>query len=383
MSPRASVAGQRPARSAAGKKATARPSSAKPSSARRGRAAGESVACRLAALADIVALVRECADPADALGRALDRLGATVAFESATFFLIDDESGALQPVATRGAHVDLIPDVRFDLGSGLSSWVARTGRPVLLSDLKGEARPDAPETPRHGSFVSVPMAVNRRSIGVLNAGSRLPGAFTEADRDLLVAAAAALAAPLVVRRAARDAERCPGVDPATGLLNRLAFEERVAEAIERGRRYAERCAVVVVCLDGLAAVRTGGGESAAAAALAASGALLSARARKSDVVARLTPDHAFALLMPHQGGEAAGRAAQRLAAALRRHPFADRRRLTPTTGLALWPAATGPGSDPFAAAATAAQEMVAAALAAARAAGGAAAAVPVARAETA
>ncbi len=335
-------------------------------STRRTPAAGEGAAARLAALADIVALVRERPDADDALGRALDRLGETVAFESATFFLLDDVSGELQPVATRGAHVDLIPEVRFDLGVGLSSWVARTGRPVLLSDLRGEARPDAVDAPRHGSFVSVPMVVNRVSIGVLNAGSREPGAFNEADRDLLVAAAAALAAPIVARRAARDADRRPGADPATGLLNRLAFEERVAEAIERGRRYAERCAIVVLSFDGLAALRRTAGLTVAGEALVAIAGLLTARARQSDLVARLVPDDAFALLLAHQGADAAGRAVERLAATIARHPFADLRRCTPGTGVALWPVATGPGADGFASAATCAQELVAAALAAAR-----------------
>jgi len=339
-----------------------------PKPARRGRTPAEATAAHRAALADVVALVRTQADPAEALGHALDRLAETVAFESATFFLLDDQGAGLRPVATRGTHVDLIPEVRFDLGTGLSSWVARTGRPVLLSDLRGEARPDAPDAPRHGSFVSVPLLVERTSIGVLNAGSRQPGAFSEADRDLLVAAAAALAAPLVARRAAREAERRPGLDRATGLPNRLAFEERVAEAIERGRRYAERCAIAVLALDGVAALRRGAGEEAANETLAAVATLLADKARKSDVVARLAPEDAFALLLPHQGEEAAGRAVDRLVSAIARHGFTGRRRLAATSGLAVWPVAKGPGADPFASAATCAQEIVAAALEAARAA---------------
>jgi diguanylate cyclase (GGDEF)-like protein len=367
MSPRTPIVRARQAARPAKPKAGAK-------SARRGRIPAEATAAHRAALADVIALVRAQADPAAALGHALDRLATAVAFESATFFLLDEKGSGLRPVATRGAHVDLIPDVRFDLGTGLSSWVARTGRPVLLSDLRGDARPDAPEAPRHGSFVSVPLLVDRTSIGVLNAASRQPGAFSEADRDLLVAAAAALAAPLVARRAAREAECRPGLDRATGLPNRLAFEERVAEAIERGRRYAERCAIAVLAIDGIAALRRGAGEEAANEALAATAALLAAKARKSDVVARLAPEDAFALLLPHQGEEAAGRAVDRLVSAIARHGFAGRRRLSATSGLAVWPVAKGPGADPFASAETCAQEIVAAALAEAR--GAAAAAAP-------
>ena len=293
---------------------------------------------RLAALADIVALVRERADPHEALGRALDRLGQAVAFESATFFLIDEEHGALVPVATRGALVDLIPEVQFDLGQGLSSWVARSGRPVLLSDLRGDGREIREGVaPRPGSFLSVPLVVQRQAIGVLNAGSRLPGAFTEADRDLFVAAGAALAAPLVARRAAEAAQRRPGTDPLTGLANAPAFAERVTEAIERGRRYGEACAVAVIEPVRFAAFRTGFGREAADATLAALGALLASKARKSDVVARLAPGDAFGVLFSHQTPERARIAVERMVAMVARHVFPQRRRLAVRAGIAAWP----------------------------------------------
>ena len=293
---------------------------------------------RLAALADIVALVRESADPADALGRALDRLAEAVAFENATFFLLDPEHGALVTVASRGEPVDLIPDVQFDLGQGLSSWVARSGRPVLLSDLRGEGRETRDGAPpRPGSFLSVPLVVQRQAIGVLNAGSRRPGAFTEADRDLLVAAGAALAAPLIARRAAEEAQRRPGVDPLTGLPNGPAFEARVAEAIERGRRYGEACAIAVIEPVRFAAYRAAYGAESADQGLTALGAFLSARARRSDVVARLAPGDAFGILLAHQTPDRARTAVERLAAAVARHAFPQRRRMTVQAGVAAWP----------------------------------------------
>ena len=300
-----------------------------------GPAAASSV--RLAALAEVVSLVRERPDPADALGRALDRLQQAVAFESATFFLLDERHGTLVPVATRGEKVDLIPDVQFDLGQGLSSWVARSGRPVLLSGLRAESREGREGAPRPGSFLSVPLVVQRQTIGVLNAGSSRAGAFTEADRDLLVAAGAALAAPLVARRAAEEAQRRPGVDPLTGLPNGPAFRVRVEEAIERGRRYGEACTVAVIAPSRFAAFRAAYGAAAADATLAALGALLAARARRSDVVARLSPEDSFAVLLAHQTPERARIAVERLVAAVDRHAFPQRRRPAVRAGIAAWP----------------------------------------------
>lgn len=292
---------------------------------------------RLAALAEVVAIVRESPDPADALGRALDRLQQVVAFENATLFLLDDEKGSLRPVATRGERVDLIPDVQFDLGHGLSSWVARSGRPVLLSDLRGDGREGREGPARPGSFLSVPLIVQREVIGVLNAGSCRPGAFTEADRDLLVAAGAALAAPLVARRAAEAADRRPGTDPLTGLANGPAFAARVDEAIERGRRYGEACTVAVVTPERFAGFQAAFGKDAADATLVELGRLIAARARKSDVLARLAPGPSFALLLAHQTPERARVVLDRIVGAVARHSFPQRRHVTLLAGLASWP----------------------------------------------
>src|SRR5262249_37911747 len=101
---------------------------------------------RLSVLAEIATLVRESATASDALSRALELLRGAIEFESATCFLCDAETEQLRPVVTSGRHVDLIPDVQFDLGQGLSSWIARARRPVLLSGLKGDL--DDPLLPR-------------------------------------------------------------------------------------------------------------------------------------------------------------------------------------------------------------------------------------------
>ncbi|MEO6462263.1 MAG: sensor domain-containing diguanylate cyclase [Candidatus Eisenbacteria bacterium] len=292
---------------------------------------------RLAALAEVVAIVRESPDPADALGRALDRLQQAVAFENATLFLLDEEKGALIPVATRGERVDLIPDVQFDLGHGLSSWVARSGRPVLLSDLRGDGREGREGPSRPGSFLSVPLIDQRQVIGVLNAGSCRPGAFTEADRDLLVAAGAALAAPLVARRVTEAADRLPGTDPLTGLANAPAFTARLNEAIERGRRYGEACTVIVVTPERFPGFHAAFGKDAAEATLVELGGLIAGRARKSDVVARLAPGPSFAILLAHQTPERARLVLERLVGAVARHSFPQRRHIALQAGLATWP----------------------------------------------
>jgi len=71
---------------------------------------------RLTALAELAQIARDAQGMDDALTRALTALRRSVGYENATFFLYDRATETLLPAATTGAHVDLIPEVQFDLG---------------------------------------------------------------------------------------------------------------------------------------------------------------------------------------------------------------------------------------------------------------------------
>jgi diguanylate cyclase (GGDEF)-like protein len=232
--------------------------------------------------------------------------------------------------------VDLIPDVRFDLGQGLSSWIARARRPVLLSGLRAESDdPSAPERP--GSFLSVPLVVSREVLGVVNVGHAQPGAFREADRDLLAAAASVLAAGLARERAHEEAKRRAVTDELTGLANRAHFEARLAEEIEKSRRYGDPFAVLWFDPARFGALNQAYGRAYGDSCLVSLAGLLKDRLRRSDFVARLAPGDEFAALLPHQSPEQALAAKERIAIALAGHVFPRRRRLGVDLGVAAYP----------------------------------------------
>jgi diguanylate cyclase (GGDEF)-like protein len=291
---------------------------------------------RLAALSAVAALVRESPTAAEALERSLAALQAAIRFESATCFLFDAETEQLRPVVTTGRHVDLIPDVQFDLGQGLSSWIARARRPVLLSGLKGEQDETHPAQ-RPGSFLSVPLVVAREVLGVVNVGHSRTGAFNEADRDLLAAAASVLCASLARERASEEARRRAVTDELTGLANRAQFEGRLAEEIEKSKRYGHPFSILWLDPERFHALNQAYGRAYGDSCLVSLAALLKERLRKSDLVARLGPGDEFAALLPHQSPEQALLARDRIAVALHSHSFPRRRRLTVSLGVATYP----------------------------------------------
>lgn len=106
-------------------------------------------------------------------------------------------------------------------------------------------------------------------------------------------------------------------DSLTGLFNRRRFEEELERHVVRGRRYGMDGALLLLDLDDFKRVNDGFGHRAGDSVLTDVAAVLRARLRESDVVARFGGDE-FAVLMPHGGVNEAAELAQLLAAAVSR-----------------------------------------------------------------
>lgn len=108
-----------------------------------------------------------------------DILDEVMEYESATLFVADPESHVLSIALSRGpVKVDLVSDVRFDHGKGLSGWTGSRKEPVIISSLgkNNSARGFC-------SMASIPLWLDKRLIGVLNLGHSTAGFFTEAMRE--------------------------------------------------------------------------------------------------------------------------------------------------------------------------------------------------------
>ncbi|MFQ5705904.1 MAG: GAF domain-containing protein [bacterium] len=108
----------------------------------------------------------------------LNNLSRIIEFDAGSLFLYDTESEALKEVANKGEGIDFISSVHFPLGNGLSAWVAQKGKLIYL--------PDIHRGSRHGenpvrSYVSIPLEVNSKVLGVLNLGHGIPHAFSDED----------------------------------------------------------------------------------------------------------------------------------------------------------------------------------------------------------
>jgi diguanylate cyclase (GGDEF)-like protein/PAS domain S-box-containing protein len=101
-------------------------------------------------------------------------------------------------------------------------------------------------------------------------------------------------------------------DPLTGLPNRLLFNDRLTQAIERARRTRQQLAVMIVDLDRFKLINDSLGLASGDQVLRMVGERLVGTVRKSDTVARLGGDDFLLLLPGIDGAENAAKVAQKL-----------------------------------------------------------------------
>jgi GAF domain-containing protein len=134
----------------------------------------------LALLYEISTLVQLSPSNNKTFEQILELISRVIDFRAASLFLISMETGKLTEVAMLGRSVELIDFVKFDKGMGLSGWVAKEKRPIILNNLRKNH-----DNTYTRSFMSVPMIFKDELIGVINFAHDQPDSFTQKDMQIL------------------------------------------------------------------------------------------------------------------------------------------------------------------------------------------------------
>jgi len=209
--------------------------------------------------------------------------------------LIDEASRSLSVRANRG-YSDDVDLLRIPLGQGVTGRCAETGEVVLTNDVT--LLDDYIEgVPGALSEIALPLKVDGRVIGVLNAEARTRDAYSEDHvRPLTVVAQQAA----VVIRAAQltdEMRQLAVTDPLTGLYNRRYFVEKLDDEVRRAQRYGEPVALMLVDCDYLKSINDAHGHLSGDRALQALADVMKITLRETDVLARLGGDEFAAVLV--------------------------------------------------------------------------------------
>lgn len=139
----------------------------------------------------------------------LDPVRRTLIVESISVGLIDLDTGDITFVdSLLGPLFENLPTIRIKKGQGIAGWVAGQQQPVIINDVYSDKRFYANVDQDSGfqthSMVCIPLQVEERTIGVLQAINKKSGDFNEHDLRLLQAIGGPLAAAIENARLHND-----------------------------------------------------------------------------------------------------------------------------------------------------------------------------------
>lgn len=237
--------------------------------------------------------------------------------ERASLLLLDEESNELILKAASGLATDPSLVGPIGVGEGVSGEVINTGKPLIVTDMRSSGRKPAPpeRSYKTESFISYPITIGGRKVGVLNVTDKSSGQpFTEIDLTLLDMIGPQMAVALERaewQERATEFQLMSITDSLTGLPNRRYLEERLAEELNRSKRYDYPMSFLMIDIDDFKAYNDKNGHQAGDLALQITAHCLKAALRAADVASRYGGEE-FCILLPQTALAEAGVIADRI-----------------------------------------------------------------------
>jgi len=237
--------------------------------------------------------------------------------ERASLMVLDEDANELVLRAAIGLTVPKEEIARARLGEGIAGQVVESGRPMVVANATSidvfvaHGKRDY----KTGSFISYPITMRGRKIGVLNLTDKMSGEpFNDVDLSLLDLVGPQIA--IALERAewqdrATQFQLMSITDPLTGLLNRRYLEERLTEELNRSTRYNYSMSCLMIDIDDFKKYNDLNGHQAGDAALKITAHGLKAALRSADIACRYGGEE-FCILLPQTSLTEAGVIAERM-----------------------------------------------------------------------
>jgi diguanylate cyclase (GGDEF)-like protein len=229
--------------------------------------------------------------------------------EKGSLMLVSDDTAYLTIKAAKGINRRLLTDIRIRAGEGIAGWVFREGVPLVMEDIeKNEWGFPKRHKYRTSSFISVPLKLDEKTIGVLNISDKISGEVFSAEDMALISSFAAYATIALERSTyyilAGHLKELSVTDSLTGLFNRRYFEERFFEELNRSDRHNLSFSLAMIDIDDFKIFNDSEGHLAGDEILKSIANISKDCLRISDVIARFGGEE-FAVIMPQTEKEEA------------------------------------------------------------------------------
>jgi diguanylate cyclase (GGDEF)-like protein len=265
---------------------------------------------RLAAMLQRFAQRINSRDPDRTYKTILADLTELLKAERASLMVFDEASNELTLKAAQGIPVAESEVAGVRLGEGIAGGALESGKPLVIEnmELAGLGPSPASRNYKTKSFISFPIVLNERRLGVLNIADKADkGTFNAIDLGMLEL----LSAPIADALDRAQLQRLSITDPLTGLLNRRYLEERLVEELNRSQRYNHAMSFLMIDIDDFKFYNDRNGHLAGDEALRLTARCLKDALRAADVACRFGGEE-FCVLLPQTSLAEAGVIAERM-----------------------------------------------------------------------
>ncbi|RKY84288.1 hypothetical protein DRQ09_08840 [candidate division KSB1 bacterium] len=185
----------------------------------------------------------------------IDILKKIFNYDRISISFIEDESGNAIIKKVVGQTDEFVENYKFSIEEGLNGWVIRKNKSILVSDLeKGDyfiPRYTIKEKSNHElrSFVAAPISYHNRCLGVISVESRKPNLYTDRHEKILSLLANNIGIALDRSMIYNQLENLATTDGLTGVNNYRHFRKKLAEEIERAKRYNLKFSLLMLDID--------------------------------------------------------------------------------------------------------------------------------------
>ncbi len=270
-----------------------------------------------AAISELTKTIAPIFDYKALLQTILDKSADLLKAEQGSLMLLDRETEVLLLEAKKGIGDGITEKLRIKKGEGIAGKVAEFGEPFLVEDVENDPRIKQKNRLRYKtrSFVSVPVRIEDRIIGVLNLSDKITGEAFDED-DLKLIQSFATQAAIVMERNSfytqiEELRRLSITDPLTGLLNRRYLLDRLEEELSRSQRHGRLFSLLMLDIDGFKDYNDTFGHPMGDRALKAISEAILNSVRSIDIVSRYGGDE-FMVILPETDKALAVSIAERL-----------------------------------------------------------------------
>jgi diguanylate cyclase (GGDEF)-like protein len=223
--------------------------------------------------------------------------------ERASLLVVDERANELVIKAGVGLKAEFSDVARIRMGEGVAGGVLETGRALVVENIEKAGMESAPAERQYktNSFISYPIRIGGRTIGVLNVTDKTSGEkYDDVDLSLLEIIGPQVA--LALERAewqerAKEFQVMSITDQLTGLLNRRYLQERMNEEVNRSKRYDYPMSFLMIDIDDFKSYNDLNGHQAGDQALQITAHCLKVALRSADVACRYGGEE-FGILLP-------------------------------------------------------------------------------------